>query len=334
MAFLDDACAAVKRWMSLLGITDRVKVELRKLDANVNALTWTNPDYLEALIAFNDPAVCGPYDIEEVAAHEVFHLPFADFKTQPGSRERSTEERAVERFSRAFVALWRGTPAYARVSLAPTLRAIIASSPRARHRIAAKRREGMEQLMDLLMKAGAASEREDVPEDVRALLRELAAAAVTGEAPASGEGGDAPAAAEADPKPEDDAPAPLAMRSGLSAKARKALEDAERDAEEAAEIAKKRKALEVSSCRQALFDSAPDVFGGSRAKRREIYKGAPIEEIERYIASQREEAQSPAGDGKARKVIDAIGNEPPPGGAARGAFPKNDGGLVVRGGGN
>jgi hypothetical protein len=319
--------------MSLLGITDRVKVEVRKLDPRTNALTWTNPDYLEALIAFNDPAVCGPYDLEEVAAHEVFHLPFADFKTEAGTQARSTEERAVERFSRAFVALWRGTPAVARVSLAPTLRAIIASSPRARHRIAAKRREGMEQLMDLLMKAGAASEREDVPEEVRALLRELAAAAVTGEAPAGGEAGDAPPAAEAEPKPEDEAPPP-AMRAALSAKARKALEDAERDAEETAEIAKKRKALEVNSCRQALFDSAPDVFGGSRAKRRGIYKSAPIEEIERFIEAQRGEAQPPAGDSKARKAPDAVGNEPLPGGAARGAFPKNDGGLVVRGGGN
>ncbi len=43
MAFLDDACAAVKRWLSLLGITDRVQVKVGKLEPHVCASTWTKP---------------------------------------------------------------------------------------------------------------------------------------------------------------------------------------------------------------------------------------------------------------------------------------------------
>lgn len=333
MAFLDDACAAVKRWLSLLGITDRVKVEVRKLDAGTCACTWTNPDYLEALIAFNDPAICGPYDLEEVAAHEVFHIPMGDFRTQPGTRERSAEERAVERFSRAFVALWRGTAPAARVSLAPKLRAMIASSPRARQRIAAKRRESMpEELMTLLMSAGEAAGREDVPEDVKELLRKLAAAAVTGEAPPAGEAGDAPPEAEAEPKPEDEPPPPAA-RAGLSAKARKALEDADADAEQTATLAKKRLALETAATRTALFDSAPAVFGGGKARRREIYANAPIDEIERFIKSQSEERSGHNPDDfKARSSNEQ--HREPPTGNSKTTLKKNDGGLVVRSGGN
>lgn len=335
MPFLDDACAAVKRWLSLLGITDRVKVEVRKLDPGICAATWTNPDYLEALIAFNDPAVCGPYDLEEVAAHEVFHIPMGDFRTQPGTRERSAEERAVERFSRAFVALWRGTAPAARVSLAPTLRAIIASSPRARQRIAAKRRESMpEELMTLLMSAGEAAGREDVPEDVKELLRKLAAAAVTGEAPAAGEEAEAgPVEAEAEPKPEDE-PVPPAARGALSAKARRALEDADAAAEQAAALAKKRVALETVATRNATFDSAPDVFGRGKEKRREIYATASIEEIERYIKSQREESpRTNPDDFKPRASSNDPHRELPTGGNKT-VLKKNDGGLVVRGGGN
>lgn len=331
MAFLDDCCAAVKRWLSLLGITDRVKVEVRPLETGVCASTWTNPDYLEALIAFNEPSICGPYDLEEVAAHEVFHLPFADFRTEPGTRERSTEERAVERFSRAFVALWRGTPAFDRATIAPTLRAIIASSPRARQRIAAKRRETMpEELMTLLMSAGEAAGREDVPEDVKELLRKLAAAAVTGEAPPGEEA--PPVDAEADVKPEDEPAAPAA-RAALSPKARRAIEAAERDAEQAAALAKRRVALETEATRVAMFDAAPDVFGGVLAKRREIYAKAPLDEIQRYIDGERvKRGAAPGGDqGKHRQTVDTM-REPPTGGRA--PFTKNDGGLVVRGGGN
>jgi hypothetical protein len=331
MAYLDECCAAVRRWLSLLGITDRVKVEIRKLEPNVCASTWTNPDYLEALIAFNDPAVCGPYDLDEVAAHEVFHIPMGGFQTQAGTRERSEEERVVERFSRAFVALWRGTPFANRVALAPKLRAFIGESRKARHRLAAKRREGMHQAtVDLILKVGAAAEREDVPEDVRALLRELVAATVTGEAPPASAPGGEPPAAEADPKPEDGA-APPAMRAGLSEKARKALEAADKDAEEAAKLAKERVALETEATRQALFSSAPDVFGLGREKRRAIYASASIDEIKRYIAGQREErgAQS-SNDGKARKATDPIGNEPPAGDMKTPA--KNPGGFVLKGG--
>lgn len=402
MAFLDDACAAVRRWLSLLGITDRVKVEVGKLEPHVCASTWTNPDYLEALIVFNDPAVSGPYDLEEVAAHEVFHIPMAGFQTKSGTRERSEEERVVERFSRAFVALWRGTPFANRVALAPTLRAIIGESRKARHRLAggadmttpAKPRyavgdsvavsgqphmsgqadgivriaavtdvygvefagmsgvhkwyvgdelksygDGRERMhipqdvMDLIMQAGAAAEREDVPDDVKELLRKLVATSMTGETPPSGEGGDAaPAQAETTPGPDEDAPPP-AMRASLSEKARKALEAADRDAEQIAELAKKRVGLETAATRNALFDSAPDVFGGGKAKRREIYAAAPIDEIERFIKSQREERPSTNPDDyKARAGHDP--HREPPTGAAKKTLPKNDGGLVVRGGGN
>lgn len=402
MPFLDDACAAVKRWLSLLGITDRVKVEVRKLDAGTCACTWTNPDYLEALIAFNDPAICGPYDLEEVAAHEVFHIPMGDFRTQPGTRERSEEERVVERFSRAFVALWRGTPFANRVALAPTLRAIIGESRKARHRLAggadmttpAKPRyavgdsvavsgqphmsgqadgivriaavtdvygvefagmsgvhkwyvgdelksygDGRERMhipqdvMDLIMQAGAAAEREDVPDDVKELLRKLVATSMTGETPPSGEGGDAaPAQAETTPGPDEDAPPP-AMRASLSEKARKALEDADADAEQTATLAKKRLALETAATRTALFDSAPAVFGGGKARRREIYANAPIDEIERFIKSQSEERSGHNPDDfKARSSNEQ--HREPPTGSSKTVLKKNDGGLVVRSGGN
>lgn len=333
MAFLDDACAAVRRWLSLLGITDRVQVKVGKLEPHVCASTWTNPDYLEALIVFNDPAVSGPYDLEEVAAHEVFHIPMAGFQTQAGTRERSEEERVVERFSRAFVALWRGTSFASRAALAPQLRAIIGESRKARHRLAVKRRVGMNQAtVDLILKVGAAAEREDVPDDVRALLRELVAATVADETPAGDDPVPDPPAAEAAPKPEDEPPAP-AMRAGLSDKARRALEVADADAEQAAALAKKRLALEITATRNALFDSAPDVFGGGKAKRRDIYANAPLDEIERFIKSQREERGSPNPD----DFKPRLGSDPhrePPTGDNKTILKKNDGGLVVRGGGN
>lgn len=189
-----------------------------------------------------------------------------------------------------------------------------------------------EELMTLLMSAGEAAGREDVPDDVKELLRKLAAAAVTGEAPPAGDVGDAPPEAEAEPKPEDEPPAPAA-RAALSAKARKALEAAERDAEQIAELAKKRVGLETTATRNALFDSAPDVFGGGKAKRREIYAAAPIDEIERFIKSQRTEpASTNPDDYRARASNDP--HREPPTGAAKKTLPKNDGGLVVRGGGN
>jgi len=327
MPFLDDASAAVKRWLSLLGITDRVKVEIGKLESHVCASTWTNPDYLEALIVFNDPAVCGPYDLEEVAAHEVFHIPMAEFKTKPGTRERSAEERAVERFSRAFVAMWRGTPAFQRVKLAPKLRTLIGNSRRERHAIAARKRETMpENLMALLMSAGAAAERDDVPDEVKELLRQLAAAAVTGEAPA--EGTEAPPVeAEVPPGEEEEAPP---MRATLSPKARQALADAERDALEAASLAKRRLSLETTATRAALFDSAPDVFPAELPKRREIYANAPVGEIERYIASQRERPAAPPGAGSRQRTSLDTFREPPTGGGKLPA--KNAGGFVVKGG--
>jgi hypothetical protein len=331
MAFLDDCCSAVKRWLSLLGITDRVQVKVGKLEPHVCASTWTNPDYLEALIVFNDPAVSGPYDLEEVAAHEVFHIPMAGFQTKSGTRERSEEERVVERFSRAFVALWRGTPFANRVALAPTLRAIIGQSRKARHRLAVKRRVVMpEELIALMMAAGEAAGREDVPEDVKELLRKLAAAAVTGDAPPASEAepDNAPPAAEADPKPEDEPPPP-AMRAGLSEKARKALDAADAKAEEALALAKKRVSLEIEATRQTLFTSAPDVFGGHLAKRREIYKAAPLDEIERYIESERVKRAPADSDPKARKNVDHF-REPPTG--ASGITTKNPGGFSLKGG--
>lgn len=188
--------------------------------------------------------------------------------------------------------------------------------------------------VDLILKVGAAAEREDVPEDVRALLRELVATTVTGEAPPASEAepDNAPPAAEADPKPEDESPAPAA-RAALSPKARKALEAAERDAEQIAELSKKRVALETTATRNALFDSAPDVFGGGKAKRREIYAGAPIDEIERFIKGQREERPSTNPDDYRARASNDPHREPPPNGAKQ-VLKKNDGGLVVRGGGN
>ena len=187
-----------------------------------------------------------------------------------------------------------------------------------------------EELIALMMAAGEAAGREDVPEDVKELLRKLAAAAVTGDAPpaAETEPDNAPPAAEADPKPEDE-PSPPAMRAGLSEKARKALAAADSKAEEALALAAKRVALETEATRQALFSSAPDVFGGHLAKRREIYKAAPIDEIERYIEGERVKRTPADVDPKARKTPDHF-REPPTG--ASGITAKNAGGFTLKGG--
>jgi hypothetical protein len=315
MPFLDDAQRAVKRWLGLLGITDRVKVEVGQLEPTVCAKTWTNPDYLEALIVFNDPAVCGPYDLEEVAAHEVFHIPMGEFKTAPGTRERSAEERCVERFSRAMVALWRGTPGFARASLVPKLRAMLGASSRARRAIAAGRSKMNEALLQLMMEAGGAAEREDVPEDVKELLRKLAAAAVTGDATVDPV--DEPPAAAADPDKTDDAPPARAKSTTLDEL--KAQTEA---------VARKRLAYETAAAREALFRSAPDVFPEALQRRREIYKSAPLDEIERYIAAQRDVAGgAKGGPPKAREAF-----REPPTGKGVAAPAKNDGGVVLKGG--
>jgi hypothetical protein len=314
MPFLDDCRAAVRRWLGLLGITDRVKVEVGQLEANFCAKTWTNPDYLEALIVFNDPAVCGPYDLEEVAAHEVFHIPMGEFRTEPGTPERSAEERCVERFSRAMVAMMRGTQGFARVALAPKLRAMIGASSRARRAIAAGGRAKMDEAtIQLMMAAGEAAGREDVPEDVKELLRKLAAAAVTGEAEPLEE---VPAAAaEPEAKPEDGS-----VARGKS----KTLDELSAKTEA---VARKRLEYETAAAREALFRSAPDVFPDALAKRREIYKSAPLDEIERYIASQRVGGGDKPNTPRAREAF----REPPTGkGAAAPA--KNDGGVVLKGG--
>lgn len=334
MSFLDDARTSVRRWLSLLGITDRVVVELGRFETNVFAKTWANPDYLEARIVFNDPAVCGPYDLEEVAAHEVFHLPMADFKTLPDTPERSAEERAVERFSRAFVALWRGTPVFRRATLAPTIRAILGASTRERRAIAAGRSSMPEGLMALLMDAGAASGRDDVPDDIKELLRKLAAAAVTGDAAAAepAESADEAQVVAAEATPGDQDPAAPAAREEMSPACRRSLAKADEHAAEAEAVARKRLEHEKSACRIAIFNAAPDVFGAF-PKLREVYANAPIDEIERYVAAERakrgERSGQQQGQGGNPKNREAF-REPPPNGANSGPA-KNLGGFTVKG---
>lgn len=194
-------------------------------------------------------------------------------------------------------------------------------------------------LLELLMKAGEFSGREDVPEDVKELLGQLVQAAATGSAPSSD---DAPPAAEADAAPaseeekppamtdEEEKPPAPAPRAEIAAK----LAKSKRDAEAAEAASAKALRLAESRLRSELFASAPDVFPVALPKTREPYASAKPEEIERFIASTRARtappAASPADKGpKGRADIapprPSEPREPAPGDAP----PANPGGMTV-----
>lgn len=205
-------------------------------------------------------------------------------------------------------------------------------------------------LLELLMKAGEFTGRDDVPEDVKELLRQLAGAVATGgeppvEAPASEMPPEAPAA-EAPPDEEPPAMAGMNEHSNVpanraapanvapgapAARVSQSLSAAEKDANAAAELARKRLVLEENAYREALFRSAPDVFPEATPKAREPYKTAKPDEIERHIAAvrARKETQTPPANGRARE-IQGQPREPAPGTSG---FAKNEGGMVVRAGG-
>lgn len=342
MSFTDQAKALTVKWLNLLGLADwSVRVEVCDIGGNLGecCASW---DYLEAVIRYRDPAIHGAYELEPVVAHEVCHLPFSVFETQAGSWERRAEEHLVERFSRAMLAIVRGNPGMSTAKLSQKLRAIVGASVRARRAMNNRRYRMDPKLLELLLKAGEFSGREDVPEDVKELLGQLAAAVATGAPPPdAGAGDDAPPAAEetdADPDPN----APPAAEDEPTVAARASIDAltarAKRDAEAAASMAAKARKSAESRLRAELFAGAPDVFPPALPKTREPYAAASPDEIERYITSYR-----------ARTATDNAPPKTPPvpaGARARAAAGEprepideakpiqNPGGLMIFAGGN
>lgn len=334
MSFLDEAKQLTVKWLSLLGLTDwSVRVEVADLGGNLGecCASW---DYLEALIRYRDPAIHGAYDLEAVVAHEVCHLPFSMFETQAGTWERRAEENMVERFSRSMLAIVRGNRGMSTAKLREKLRAVVGASVRARRALNSRRNRMDPKLLELIMKAGEFSGREDVPEDVKEVLGQLVAAAAgqPAEAPSEGAPESEPPAADAPPGEEPNAP-PAAeeepmppQRAAVDAIAARA----KRDAEAAAEYAAKARKAAEGRYREELFTGAPDVFPAAMPKAREAYKDAKPEEIERHIKAVRARtdngAPPPAG-ARARASVDEP-REPIPDNK-----PANKGGMVVTAGG-
>jgi hypothetical protein len=190
-----------------------------------------------------------------------------------------------------------------------------------------------EALIQLLMDAGQASGREDVPGDVQELLRKLAAAAVTGEAESdAGDVVDPPAAESPPGEKPTDAPAERAALAAMSPAARKALKSADDLAKQAEGMARKRLDLETAAAREAAFRAAPDVFPEALPKLRELYQSAPLDEVERFVAAQRAQRAGGAGGGGSGQFRNRDSMREPQGG--KGALPvKNEGGVAIKGAG-
>jgi hypothetical protein len=326
VSYLDKAKELTAKWLSLLGLTDwSVRVEVCDLGGNLGecCASW---DYLEALIRYRDPAIHGPYDLEAVVAHEVCHLPFSMFETQAGTWERRAEENLVERFSRTMLSIVRGKPGLSTARLREELRAVVGASVRARRALNSRRNRMDPKLLELIMKAGEFTGRDDVPEDVKGVLAQLVAAAAGASAPPSGEGDEPPAAPDA---PEEEPTAPPAAEEEPMPPQRAAVDAiaarAKRDAEEAARNAAEAKALSEQRLREELFASAPDVFPAAMPRAREAYKGAAPAEIKRHIAAVRARTDNgaPPPAPRAREA----GQEPRE--PLPGTQPVNKGGMVV-----
>lgn len=188
-------------------------------------------------------------------------------------------------------------------------------------------------LLELIMKAGEFSGREDVPEDVKGVLGQLVAAAA-GSVPSEGpESGSEPQAAAA--PPEEDAPgAPPAAEEEPMPPQRAAVDAlaarAKRDAEAAADYAAKARKAAEGRYREELFASAPDVFPAAMPKAREPYRSAAPEEIERHISAVRARSDNGAAPPPAPRAR-ASGNEPRE--PIPDNKPVNKGGMVVTAGG-
>lgn len=342
MSFLQNAKDLTVKWLNYLGLGDwDVTVEVGDLGPNLGecCADWK---YLQALIRYRDPSLFrkGEYDLEAVVAHEVAHLPFSAFETEAGTWQRALEEHLVERFSRSMLRIVRGNPGMSQAKISERLRAIVGASVRARRAINDRRHRMDPKLLELLMKAGEFKGREDVPEDVKELLGQLAEAAVTGAAPeAATDPTEEPPAAEEPEEPDappavvdepDNAPAMRVARAAIDAKMAKS----KRDVDAAAKMAAKSKALAESRLRVELFASAPDVFPEALPKAREPYAKAPPDEIERYINATRARVAPPAGGQEnkgAKGRADVVaGAKPEPREPAPGNEPiANPGGMTV-----
>lgn len=181
-------------------------------------------------------------------------------------------------------------------------------------------------LLELIMKAGEFTGRDDVPEDVKGVLAQLVAAAAGAGAPPSGEGSEPPAAPDA---PEEEPGAPPAAEEEPMPPQRAAVDAiaarAKRDAEEAARNAAEAKALSERRLREELFASAPDVFPVAMPRAREAYKDAAPGEIKRHIAAVRARTDNSAPPPAPRaREAGPEPREPLPGNQ-----PANKGGMVV-----
>lgn len=188
-------------------------------------------------------------------------------------------------------------------------------------------------LLELIMKAGEFSGREDVPEDVKDVIGQLVAAAAgqPAEAPTEEPAGDDPPAVEEEPGAPpavEEEPMPPQRAAIAAATAR-----AKRDADAAAEYAAKARRAAESRYREELFAGAPDVFPATMPKAREAYQGAPPEEIERHIKAVRARSAPPAQTPPAaprNRQAPAEPREPLP----EQTQISNPGGLMIFAGGN
>lgn len=337
MTFLEKAKALTAKWLDYLGLGDwNVAVEVGDLGPNLGECVadWK---YLQALIRYRDPSLFrgGEYDLEAVVAHEVAHLPFSALETEAGTWQRNLEEHLVERFSRSMLRIVRGNPGMSQARISERLRAMVGATVRARRAMNDRRYRMDPKLLELLLKAGEFSGREDVPEDVKELLGQLAAAVATGAAPAGEGEAEPPASEDPEDKPGEPPPAvedqPMppqrATIDAIAALARK-------DAEAAASYAAKAKKAAETRYREELFAGAPDVFPAAMPRAREAYQDASPEEIERHIKAVRARTAPP--------------QSPPPAPAPRSrqAAPEpreplpeqpqitNPGGLMIFAGGN
>jgi hypothetical protein len=277
MTFIDRCRTLVAEFVALLVPDWQIQVEF----ANIYPLLgecYPSWEYKGGLLRFHDVdqwPIDAVYDLELTVAHEVGHCVLAVMCTEAGTWQRRAEEWIVETFARALVALRRGLkrePA----RLAAEMRALMTTTVARRRTASAERKRMDPELAKLIMELGAMLETEQVSAELRAAIEALVARATGGDATIEPE---APPAAtppeEQDARPALDEPA---MRKGIARNLAQAHADSIRTA-----------ALARTALSAQMIASAPDVFPEALHARRARYATASPEEIERYIASVREE---------------------------------------------
>lgn len=177
-----DLSALLSEWKPLLGCSDwriacRYVADLPdRAVAQVSAL-W---QYLEANIEILDPAT-RQHDVEETLVHELAHLPLAPFENEPGSMAEALEERAVETYARALIAIKRNKAPTAIQSLArKQLGSAVAGAVTRFRKKTTRYRMWFDPVRfgEIMMELGGMP---DLPEPAKALIAELAGMATGAE---------------------------------------------------------------------------------------------------------------------------------------------------------